>query len=157
MNKHPRSKSSLFLMELIINLLFLCLLLTVCMQFFVSSYMQKKDAARLTFAVSAVSSAAEIFKSIHNVTIDKFAAYYPSSYQSGSTVTIFYDKEFVECALESAAYQMLADIQQTTSDCSASFTFSRLSSAETIYSMNVNFHIPLGPPQEEGGVSDETE
>ncbi len=58
-----KSKSGLFLIELIISILFFSLGSIVCIQMFVASYVTAEDSARLTSAVVAAQSAAEIYKS----------------------------------------------------------------------------------------------
>ena len=55
------SKSSLFLMELIIALLFFSLASTVCIQLFVKSYTLSQETTDLNYAINSAQNMAEAF------------------------------------------------------------------------------------------------
>ncbi len=99
-----KSKSGLFLIELIISILFFSLGSIVCIQMFVASYVIGEDSTRLTSAVVAAQSAAEIYKNGGSELLaQKTAAtaqgggYHASFDESGSFLTGgIYDAVFVE-------------------------------------------------------------
>ena len=66
MNKQPTRRSSLFLMELIIAILFFSLASTVCVRIFVKSHTLEQESIQLNHAVLAASSVAEIFRNQEN-------------------------------------------------------------------------------------------
>ena len=62
MNQYRHSKSSLFLMEIILNILFFSILATFCVQIFFKGYQLSKSTEKLHQAVTACTSIAEIPK-----------------------------------------------------------------------------------------------
>lgn len=64
MNRRTNARSSsLFLIELIISILFFAVASSVCVQFFVRARLMSREAAQLTDAVSACSTASETIAS----------------------------------------------------------------------------------------------
>ena len=59
---NPAKRSSLFLMELMIAILFFSLASAVCVQLFVKSHLLTREAADLNQAVSQAQSAAEVIR-----------------------------------------------------------------------------------------------
>ncbi|MCR5273242.1 MAG: hypothetical protein K6E13_09735, partial [Lachnospiraceae bacterium] len=70
------SKTGLQLMELCINLLFFCVILTLCVQFFVHSYEERKESEHVTFAVNEVCNLAEILINSDS-SLSSITEYYP--------------------------------------------------------------------------------
>ena len=70
MNKQPTRRSSLFLMELIIAILFFSLAATVCVRFFVKSYTLEQESQKLNHAVNAATSVAEIFRNQEHILME---------------------------------------------------------------------------------------
>ena len=62
MIRKPASKTSLFLMEIIIVILFFSICSAICMQTFATAQMQSKRSNSLTGSVLACQSIAEIYK-----------------------------------------------------------------------------------------------
>ena len=64
MNRRTTARrSSLFLIELILSILFFAVACSVCVQFFVKARLMSKEAARLTEAVNACTIASETISS----------------------------------------------------------------------------------------------
>ena len=63
MQRKPAKRSSLFLLELIIAILFFCLASAVCVRFFVRSHVMEQETTELNLAVDQAVSAAEILRS----------------------------------------------------------------------------------------------
>ena len=61
MKRKPAKRSSLFLMELIIAILFFCLASAVCVRFFVKSHLIERDTTALNHAANYASSVAEMY------------------------------------------------------------------------------------------------
>lgn len=57
------NKSSLFLIELIVGLLFFSICSTICVQLFVKAHLIKENTAQLNKAITLSQSVAEIFRS----------------------------------------------------------------------------------------------
>lgn len=61
--KHKSSFSSMFLLELIIGILFMSLISSVCVGFFVKGHLYSRDSLRLDRAVNTAVSVAELVRS----------------------------------------------------------------------------------------------
>ena len=60
--KHTHSKNSLFLMEIILNLLLFSVLLVVGLQFFIHAHTRTEETTQLHQAVSSCASVAAVFE-----------------------------------------------------------------------------------------------
>ena len=108
MNKQPSRRSSLFLMELIIAILFFSLASTVCVRIFVKSHTLEQESNRLNYAVSAASSVAEIFRNQENP-FEILKKQYPYGIKNDNHYQFFYDKDWSLCNKEEAIYTVIAD------------------------------------------------
>ena len=98
------TRSSLFLIELIIDILFFSLGSAVCIQAVVKAHSDRMDARALSFASSTVSSAASVVKYTDGE-LDSVQAYFPGAFlDSDSAIAVCYDGDFTPCAPEDAAY-----------------------------------------------------
>ena len=68
MNQYRHSKSSLFLMEIILNILFFSILATFCVQIFFKGYQLSKSTEKLHQAVTE-STTIKIFLPVENKTL----------------------------------------------------------------------------------------
>lgn len=104
MNRQPKSKTSLFLMELIIIILFFSLASAVCVQFFVKSHLIGQKTKELNFAVAAAQGFAEVMRGTDG-SIESILAAYPDAIQGDDTFfEIFYDENFLSCDPDKAVY-----------------------------------------------------
>ncbi len=104
MNKHPRSKTSLFLMELIITILFFSIASAVCVQFFVKAHTIGEKTRELNYAVAAAQGFAEVMRGTDG-SMSSILAIYPDAVQGNETFfEVFYDEDFQPCEPEKAVY-----------------------------------------------------
>ena len=96
--KYRNSKSTLFLMELIIAILFFAVTSAVCAQIFAKSHILSTKTTRLNHAVAQAESAAESFKAV-NGAMDDIAVLFPGSVLDGNTLTIYYDAGWQLCTV----------------------------------------------------------
>ncbi len=83
------SRSSLFLMELIMSILFFSLAAAVCVQLFVQSHTLSKSSVELNHAVVECESLAElIYGTNGDPSLDGLSVW------NGDTITYSYDKDF---------------------------------------------------------------
>ncbi len=94
-NIKTRSKSSLFLMELIIVLMFFSLSAAICMKVFAISKVKTDTARDLAQASFAAESFAEVYKEYHG-DMGKVGEYYSVNGATSDTknMAFFYDKEW---------------------------------------------------------------
>lgn len=94
-NIKTRSKSSLFLMELIIVLMFFSLSAAICMKVFAISKVKTDSARDLAQASFAAESFAEVYKEYHG-DMGKVGEYYSVKSATSETkkMVFFYDSEW---------------------------------------------------------------
>lgn len=104
MNRQPKSKTSLFLMELIIIILFFSVASAVCVQFFVKAHTIGEKTRELNYAVAAAQGFAEVMRGTDG-SMESILAVYPDAIQGNETFfEIFYDEEFQPCEPNEAVY-----------------------------------------------------
>ena len=96
MHTQHNTRSSLFLIELIIAILFFSLGSAVCVQAFVKAHTLTAQAQDLSFASSTVSSAASAVRYTGG-SLDGLQAYFPEAYADGDDVAVGYDGAFAPC------------------------------------------------------------
>ena len=101
MKRTPARRSSLFLLECIIAILFFILTAAVCVSFFAKSYTLSKGSEDLSMAVQIVSSYAEEFRAEHGNTPD-------------SERKLYFDNSWTECDVSNASHTLTITI--TTQD-----------------------------------------
>ncbi len=105
MGAQNKTRSSLFLIELIIAILFFSLGAAVCVQAFVRAHTLTGEARDLSFASSVVSSAANVVKYTDGDLAD-VQARFPGAYADGADIAVDYDSGFAPCGAEDAAYTL---------------------------------------------------
>ena len=109
-------KSSLFLIELLIAILFLALCSAVCIRFFVSARVLGKESYNQTQSVTTAQNIAEVFESCvgdiptsgPTVLAAQLAGFFSYAVADGSTVRIYYDHTFQPCPPQNCIF--IADI-----------------------------------------------
>lgn len=113
--KHTHSKNSLFLMEILLNILLFSVLLVVSLQFFSRTHKLTKETAQLHQAVSSCTNVASIFSSGDGTTADILAVY-PYSVKLNDNVMIYLDKNFNDCKKKQAQYYITAKLSDDSTD-----------------------------------------
>ncbi len=104
MSDAGRSRSSLFLMEMIVTILFFSLAAAICVRCFVSAHMMGKETYELNHAIAIATGYAEVMRGT-NGDINSIQAVYPDSVKvDDSYLMIFYDSSFNPCDPETAVY-----------------------------------------------------
>ena len=130
MNQYRHSKSSLFLMEIILNILFFSILATFCVQIFFKGYQLSKSTEKLHQAVTACTSIAEICQSTDSPE-ETLSSIYPESTSLNETILIYYNKDFLACGKQNAVYRATVDFLPDTS------------TAETLYELSASCYQPI--------------
>ena len=104
MNKYLKSKTSLFLMELIITILLFAACGSVCVRLFVTSHVMTKETVELNEAVSIAQGFAEVMRGTDG-DIESVLEHYPNAVHGGEGFfEVFYDEDFNACEYSEAAY-----------------------------------------------------
>ena len=127
MNQYRHSKSSLFLMEIILNILFFSILATFCVQIFFKGYQLSKS----TEICQSTDSPEETLSSI-----------YPESMSLDATILIYYDRDFLACGKQNAVYRATVDFLPDQL-ATIHITFLDTRTAETLYELSASCYQPI--------------
>ena len=141
MNQYRHSKSSLFLMEIILNILFFSILATFCVQIFFKGYQLSKSTEKLHQAVTACTSIAEICQSTDSPE-ETLSSIYPESMSLNETILIYYNKDFLACGKQNAVYRATVDFLPDQL-ATIHITFLDTSTAETLYELSASCYQPI--------------
>ena len=136
MNKYLKSKTSLFLMELIITILLFAACGAVCVKLFVTSYVMTKDTVELNESVSIAQGFVEVMRGSDG-DIDSVMEHYPEAIRGGEGFfEVFYDAEVEPCAFEEAEY--VGDVTMTPNGAiqNMEVRIVRLRDYKDIYTLN---------------------
>lgn len=115
MTRYHHSKSGLFLLELIINLLLFCVLCGCGLTFFMKSNHMAKNATSLHHAVRIVSSVAGIYET-GDGGLTTLEHIYPEASLDGKDMTIYFNSNYQSCSPGSAVYTVTAKLSDTVCD-----------------------------------------
>ena len=154
MIRYERSKSSMFLLEILINILLFSVLCVCSLQFFIKSYQLTERTTSLHHAVSACNNIASIYKA-SNGSLDAISATYPDAIEEGGLLYIYLDKDYQECDSQDVAYYITISKQVSTVP-SICITFYK-NGEEATYTMDVYHYQALTPADinATGGALDE--
>ena len=138
MNKQPTRRSSLFLMELIIAILFFSLASSVCVRIFVKSHTLEQESINLNHAVSAATSVAEIFRNQKNP-FEILEKQYPDGIKNDNHYQFFYDKDWSLCDKNEAIYTVITDFMKDGSFETADIQV--VVSKQCIYDLSVKKYV----------------
>ena len=120
MERTPAKRSSLFLLELMIAILFFCLASAVCVQ----AHTTSRGTQELNTALEKVSGYTELFLA------DALA----------EDTEVFYDADWQECSKDEASYEIVIRVEPDGKLLHGTFTVQRLSGEqpEEIYSVETD-------------------
>ena len=113
MIRYERSKSSVFLLEILINILLFCILCVCSLQFFIKSYQLTNKTTNLHHAVTLCNSVAAAFQS-GDGSLNAVKNVFDSSFTSGDSLYIYLDKNYQECDSRDVAYYITVSPQHTS-------------------------------------------
>lgn len=143
MIRYQRTKSSMFLLEIIINLLLFSILCVCSLQFFIKAYQLTEKTTTLHHAVTACSNVASVFES-GNGEMDIIYNTYPYAIYIDDKLVVFYDEDYRECDHEHAAYYIL--IEKTDEDLLKKIAISFYEKdEEACYTVEAYNYQPLTP------------
>lgn len=150
MNPSRNTRSSIFLLELMIAILFFSLGSAICIQVFVKAHTLNQSAQDLSFASTQVSSVASVVK-YTDQTMTSLKKFYPLIQETENGFIIYYDKNRKECAAKDASYQLMI-CPGTEESMQTSLLQMRNTKDDTlIYELNLRY-----PPQITSGKESES-
>lgn len=148
MNKYRHPKSSLFLMEIMINILFFAVLVTICLQLFFKAHNLSENTTALHRSVTTCSSIAEVYQSNHDGK-EVIMTVYPDAIALNSTILIYFDEHYRPCQESAGVYRAVLD-HSIAPD--ARITFYVQDSGEVLYSLAVSSYMPRTISTLKGGL-----
>lgn len=115
MKLYQNSKSSLFLMELLFNLLLFCALVGCSLLFFIKSYNLSAETTTLQHATRATTSVAEVFES-GDGTLSSLCAVYEHADLVDNILYIYLDEEYNPCTKNEIVYYMMVSHMDSAID-----------------------------------------
>ena len=138
MNSQKNTRSSLFLIELMISVLFFALGSAICIQVFVKAYTVNEDARRLSFASLQVSSAASALKYTDGSTAS-MKEYFPLIQEEGTGFVLCYDKNFRACEQKDCFFVLHMTRQQEGNAISARIYMNAPDRKEPLYQLELRY------------------
>jgi hypothetical protein len=155
MKKIGHSGSSLFLMEIILNIFLFSVLLVISLQIIMKAHTLTDDTTKLHRAVTVCSNIAECFQS-GNGTLESIRDVYSLAGSTGDMILVYLDDDFAECKKTDAVYVVTAGYLRSSEKESSSrleeIEITCTLDGETIYSVNACHYEPISVHNGIGGV-----
>ena len=150
MSTRNSSKSSLFLIELIIAILFFSIGSAVCVRAFMKAHSLSTEAKDLSFASAQVSSMASVLKYTDR-SYASIREHFPNTEKSGDDFLVFYDEEGTSCPEKDAVFTLHAETSEESGMIHAQIYMER-AGADPLYELELRF-----VPQSDGKEAPEDE
>lgn len=142
MKRQTHSKTSLFLMEILLTVLFFSIASAICIQFFVKAHFISLDSKELSHGTVLCENAAEIYRS-GDGSLSSLLSIYPDAVMDGNTMLIYFDSSFVRSDFSDSSYCLEVDYACDNANCYADIFFRSNKNSHTIYKLHVVQHTPL--------------
>lgn len=154
MIRYERSKSSMFLLEILINILLFSILCVCSLQFFIKSYQLTENTTTLHHAVTACNNVAAVYQSGSASTASIQKAF-PNAIVDNGLIYIYFDENYQECDAQHVAYYITI-CERVTNIPSLTITFYK-NGEDATYSIDVYHYEALTPADinATGGVTNE--
>ena len=103
MQPQPSRRSSLFLLELIIAIMFFILASTVCVRLFVKSHTLENKSTEQNHAINSAVSIAEVFRNQSDPVLF-LQNQFPLGSKNTSDFSIYYDNDWLPCSSSESQY-----------------------------------------------------
>lgn len=140
MRKHIPKRSSLFLLELIIAILFFSLASAVCIQLFANAHVKSRETADLNMALAKAQSAAEGIRSSED-SESALSLLFPDGKWADKRMDVYYDEDWNACKKELAFYHMSVVIRLDGQMEQSEICLVTLDSDTVIYELTVKKHL----------------
>lgn len=153
----PKSRTTLFLTELIIVICFFSITAAICTQIFAKARLVSIHTSDMNQAILHVESVAEAFRSVDG-DFDALSLLFPEAHTAGKEelkqgirstngenfgsgyMEIFYDAEWKSCDKITAVYQLIVNTTDEGSIRTAQISVTKLLADEVLYTMDVQKH-----------------
>ena len=136
------SKASMFLLEILINILLFSVLCVCSLQFFIKSYQITENTTTLHHAVTLCNNVAAVFQS-NNGSMKAIQQTFPKAVTENGETYIYLNENYQECDSQDVAYY-IAVKEQVSDIPSIRISFYK-NGMDTSYSIDVYHYEPLTP------------
>lgn len=144
MNQRTQSKSSLFLMELILAILFFSLAGAVCVQLFAKAHLSGEETVTQTHAVLWSQNLSEAFLACDG-DMEQIKTWFPQGEAELSRFFLYFDANWEPCSKEEAFHQAFLEISsEKESFISASVSVGNAPLSQTYYQLSVHKYLQKG-------------
>lgn len=148
MNKYRPIKSSIFLLEIMLNILFFAILTTICIQLFFKAHILSKNTFLLDHAVAACTSIAEVYQSDPNGK-EIIMTLYPDAIELNKTILFYFDENHLPCTETNSTYRAVLEYDEIRH--TAKISFYPKDGTSLIYSLDVSSYMPKTLREQIGG------
>ena len=141
MIRYERTKSSMFLMEILINILLFSLLCVCSLQFFMKAFTLTENTTTLHHAVTACNNVASIYET-GSGKLDILWETYPYALHVDGHIMIYFDENYEECSREESIYYIFIEECDTNIP---SINISFQSETTAYYQIQAFYYQPLTP------------
>ena len=137
------SRSTLFLLELIIAIFFFSVASTVCIQLFAKSHLLSKQTINENHAVTQTQNLAESFLGSDGNFLE-MKKHFPNAEYNDNSLALYFDKDWNFCNVENAHFVATLDYALKDNNlCTANIavTTCDLDNAKILYSIELVHHI----------------
>ena len=137
------SRSTLFLLELIIAIFFFSVASTVCIQLFAKSHLLSKQTINENHAVTQTQNLAESFL-VADGNLLEMKKHFPNAKYKDNSLALYFDKDWNFCNADKAHFVATLDYALTDNNlCTADISVSTYNSDTTkvLYSIELIHHI----------------
>lgn len=136
-----KSKSSLFLMEMIVTILFFSIASAICVRLFAESHILSKQADELNMAVAVSQSFVEVVRGTDG-SMDALLEQFPNAERINNDVLEqYYDTDYNECTIEEACYVAEITLSNTGAFQVIDTRFINLETKELVYELSATKYI----------------
>ena len=136
-----KSKSSLFLMEMIVTILFFSIASAICVRLFAESHILSKQADELNMAVAVSQSFVEVVRGTDG-SMDALLEQFPNAERiNNGVLEQYYDTDYNECTLDEACYVAEITLSNTGAFQVIDTRFINLETKELVYELSATKYI----------------
>lgn len=136
-----KSKSSLFLMEMIVTILFFSIASAICVRLFAESHVLSRQADELNMAVAVSQSFVEVMRGTDG-SIDAMTEQFPNAERiNDNTLEQYYDADYQECTEDEARFVAEITLSNTGAFQVIETRFINLETKELVYELSATKYI----------------
>lgn len=154
MNRRIHSKASVFLLELMINILFFSVLMCVSLKFFVTARTTTNKTVAVEEAINWCQNLASIYQS-GDGTLECYEYYYPDAIILEDEMIIQLDDNY-QVTSGNSSYQIVANISDTEGNGLKQIKLRFIDSyGENVFGIKANHYSAIHPQNVKGGGTNE--